>query len=118
MGTERIKRGQKLCLPDVTGPMGQFSNVESRTFHTAGTVHGVGGGWGLQHSGRLGPGEGAEAAGSTALSRDRGGYTGKETDRRRWEEDTGGEGMSWFRCGRSSRALGQSREHLISGLSS
>lgn len=77
MGTERIKRGQKLCLPDVTGPMGQFSNVESRTFHTAGTVHGVGGGWGLQHSGRLGPGEGAEAAGSTALSRDRGGTLGR-----------------------------------------
>lgn len=50
--------------------------MESRTLHTAGTVHGVVG-WGLQCSGRLGPGAGAEAAGSTALSRDRGGTLGR-----------------------------------------
>lgn len=32
--------------------------------------------WGLQRGGRLGPGEGAEAAGSTALSRDGEGWGG------------------------------------------
>lgn len=35
----------------------------------------------------------------------------------RWEEDTGGTGMSWFGCRKYSRALGQSREHPLSGLS-
>lgn len=50
--------------------------MESRTSHTAGTEHGVVG-WGLQRSGRLGPGKGAQAAESTALSRDRGGTLGR-----------------------------------------
>lgn len=50
--------------------------MESHTLHTAGIAHGVVG-CGLQRRGRLGPGEGAEAAGSTALSRDRGGTPGR-----------------------------------------